>query len=297
MQQIFGWPPWPVHHRLGDIERKFQSCFQFICCKELTSGELRASSCNRTGSWEMWRRFRKAAEVNSPKLPAGSRVYAIGDVHGRADLLQETFAKIDSHRDAYPIANALEIMLGDYIDRGPSSFDVIELLSMRVRGGTICLKGNHESFLLEFLKDPTILNAWQRCGGLETLVSYGLEPALDLSPEDQESLAATLAERLPAHHHNFLIALPLSFTLGDYFFVHAGVRPGVALSNQRAEDLLWIREDFLRYEGSFGKVVVHGHTPVSEPEIRNNRINIDTGAFASGNLTCAVFEGDQISFL
>jgi serine/threonine protein phosphatase 1 len=245
----------------------------------------------------MWRRFRKAAEVNLPKLPSGSRVYAIGDVHGRVDLLQEAFAKIDSHRDAYPIANALEIMLGDYIDRGPSSFDVIELLSKRVRSGTICLKGNHEAFLLEFLKDPTILNVWQRCGGLETLVSYGLEPSLDLSPEDQESLAATLAERLPAHHHNFLIALPLSFTLGDYFFVHAGVRPGVALSNQRAEDLLWIREDFLRYEGSFGKVVVHGHTPVSEPEIRNNRINIDTGAFATGNLTCAMFEKDQILFL
>jgi serine/threonine protein phosphatase 1 len=245
----------------------------------------------------MWRPFRKAAEVNYPKLPSGSRVYAIGDVHGRADLLQETFSKIDRHRVAYPIANTLEIMLGDYIDRGPSSFDVIELLSMRVRSGTICLKGNHESFLLEFLKDPTILNAWQRCGGLETLVSYGLEPSFNLSPEDQESLAASLADRLPAHHHKFLNALPLSFALGDYFFVHAGVRPGIALSNQRAEDLLWIREDFLRYEGGFGKVVVHGHTPVSEPEIRNNRINIDTGAYATGNLTCAVFENDQILFL
>ncbi|UPJ51706.1 serine/threonine protein phosphatase [Bradyrhizobium sp. 200] len=245
----------------------------------------------------MWRPFRKAAEVNYPKLPSGSRVYAIGDVHGRADLLQETFSKIDRHRVAYPIANALEIMLGDYIDRGPSSFDVIELLSMRVPRGTICLKGNHEAFLLEFLKDPTILNAWQRCGGLETLASYGLEPSLNLSPQDQESLAVSLGERLPAHHYKFLTALPLSFALGDYFFVHAGVRPGVALSNQRAEDLLWIREDFLRYEGSFGKVVVHGHTPVSEPEIRNNRINIDTGAFATGNLTCAVFENDQILFL
>jgi serine/threonine protein phosphatase 1 len=245
----------------------------------------------------MWRPFRKAAEVNYPKLPSGSRVYAIGDVHGRADLLQETFSKIDRHRVAYPIANTLEIMLGDYIDRGPSSFDVIELLSMRVRSGTICLKGNHESFLLEFLKDPTILNAWQRCGGLETLVSYGLEPSFNFSPEDQESLAASLADRLPAHHHKFLNALPLSFALGDYFFVHAGVRPGIALSNQRAEDLLWIREDFLRYEGGFGKVVVHGHTPVSEPEIRNNRINIDTGAYATGNLTCAVFENDQILFL
>src|SRR5215207_4822689 len=146
----------------------------------------------------MWRRFRKAAEISPPKMPAGSRVYAIGDVHGRADLLQETFAKIDNHRGAYPIANAIEITLGDYIDRGPSSFDVIELLSKRVRGGTICLKGNHESFLLEFLRDPTVLDAWQRCGGLETLASYGLEPPLNVSPEEQESVAAMLAERLPA---------------------------------------------------------------------------------------------------
>lgn len=245
----------------------------------------------------MWRPFRKAAEVERSRLPSGSRVYAIGDVHGRADLLHETLTRIDKHRDAYPIANALEIMLGDYIDRGPSSFDVIEMLSTRVGGGTICLKGNHEAFLLRFLKDPSIIDEWQRCGGLETLVSYGLEPSPNLSLEDQERLAASLADRLPEHHHNFLTALPLSFVLGDYFFVHAGVRPGVALSDQRAEDLLWIREDFLRYEGSFGKVVVHGHTPVREPEIRNNRINIDTGAFATGNLTCAVFEDDQILFL
>jgi Calcineurin-like phosphoesterase len=245
----------------------------------------------------MWRRFRKAAEVDRPKLPPGSRVYAVGDVHGRADLLRETFAKIDSHRAAYPIANSHEIMLGDYVDRGPSSFDVIELLQQRTQGGTICLKGNHESFLLEFLRNPSILNAWQHSGGLETLISYGLQPSVDLSSEDQESLAAALAQRLPAHHYGFLIALPLSFTLGDYFFVHAGVRPGVALAKQRDEDLLWIREDFLRYNGRFEKFVVHGHTPVSEPEIRNNRINLDTGAFVSGRLTCAVFEEDKISFL
>lgn len=245
----------------------------------------------------MWRRFRKTAEVSPPKLPSGSRVYAVGDVHGCADLLRETFAKIDSHRNANMIANVHEIMLGDYIDRGPSSFDVIELLSKRVASGTVCLKGNHEAFMLQFLKDPTILNAWQRCGGLQTLASYGLAPLLDLSPEAQEGFAATLAERLPAHHFDFLSTLPLSFTLGDYFFVHAGVRPRVALSDQHADDLLWIREDFLRYEGNFGKFVVHGHTPVSEPEIRTNRLNIDTGAYASGKLTCAVFEGDQISFL
>jgi serine/threonine protein phosphatase 1 len=245
----------------------------------------------------MWRPFRKVAEVNRSKLPSGSRVYAIGDVHGRADLLHEAFRKIDSHRDSYPIDNAVEVALGDYIDRGPSSFEVIELLSTRVRSGTICLKGNHEEFLLEFLKDPAVLNVWQHCGGLETLRSYGLEAPPNPTAKDQEDLAASFADRLPAQHHNFLTALPLSLTLGDYFFVHAGVKPGIALSNQRAQDLLWIREEFLRHEGSFGKVVVHGHTPVSDPEIRNNRVNLDTGAFATGNLTCAVFEDDQILFL
>ena len=159
----------------------------------------------------MWRRFRKAAEVNSPKLPAGSRVYAIGDVHGRADLLQETFAKIDSHRDAYPIANALEIMLGDYIDRGPSSFDVIELLSKRVSRSTICLKGNHEAFLLEFLKDPTILNAWQHCGGLETLVSYGLEslpqPLSPRSRKPRRHASRTIAGTSPQLSDHFAAEL------------------------------------------------------------------------------------------
>jgi serine/threonine protein phosphatase 1 len=145
----------------------------------------------------MWRRFRKAAEVSCPKLPSGTRVYAVGDVHGRADLLQETFSKIDRHRDAYPIATALEIMLGDYIDRGPSSFDVIELLSKRVRGGTICLKGNHESFLLEFLKDPTILNAWQRCGRARNAgVLWDLSPPSTSLPKIKKP-RRTLGQRLP----------------------------------------------------------------------------------------------------
>jgi serine/threonine protein phosphatase 1 len=237
------------------------------------------------------------SKINHSKLPPGSRVYAIGDVHGRVDLLQEVLGKIERHRNAYPVANAIEVMLGDYIDRGLASFEVIELLSSRVRNGTICLKGNHETFLLEFLQDPRILTHWQHVGGLETLTSYGLEPSLNCSTKVQEKLAAQLANRLPAHHHKFLISLPLCFALGDYFFVHAGVRPGVDLSHQSAEDLLWIRNDFLSYEGSFGKIVVHGHTPVSEPEIHDNRINLDTGAFATGNLTCAVFEDDRIMFL
>jgi serine/threonine protein phosphatase 1 len=245
----------------------------------------------------MLRSLPEISLTDRPKLPPGSRVYAIGDVHGRIDLLQETLRKIDEHRNAYPIANAIEVMLGDYIDRGPSSFDVVELLSTRVRDGRICLKGNHETFLLDFLQDPSVFTPWQHCGGVETLVSYGIEPPVSPSPKNQEKLAAALAKRVPAHHYKFLTSLPLCFTLGDYFFVHAGVRPGIDLSYQNAEDLLWIRDDFLSYEGSFGKIVVHGHTPVSKPEIRNNRINLDTAAFASGNLTCAVFEGDQIMFL
>lgn len=245
----------------------------------------------------MRRIFRTAPEINVSKMPAGSRVYAIGDVHGRIDLLQETCGKIDRHRDAHPIAGAIEVLLGDYIDRGPSSFEVIELLASRARNGTICLKGNHEIFLLQFLQDPGILTHWQHVGGLETLSSYGLEPSLNCSAKAQDRLAAQLADRLPSHHHRFLISLPLCFALGDYFFVHAGVRPGIDLSRQSAGDLLWIRDDFLNYKGSFGKIVVHGHTPVSEPEIHDNRINLDTGAFASGKLTCAVFEEDRITFL
>ena len=246
----------------------------------------------------MWRSFSKKTAIKDAKVPPGTRIYAIGDVDGRVDLLQQTISEIDQHRNAYPIANPIEILLGDYVDRGPRSDAVIELLTSRHgHAQIVCLMGNHESYLLDFLKDPTSLSDWQRYGGLDTLMSYGLAPSLNPTPEDQRQLAASLAERLPAHHHDFLMTLPLSFDCGDYFFVHAGVRPGVAFSNQNAEDLLLIREEFLLHQGDFGKIVVHGHTPVSEPEIHDNRINLDTGAFATGRLTCAVFEDYEVSFL
>jgi serine/threonine protein phosphatase 1 len=246
----------------------------------------------------MRRPFSRKIAIKSGKVPAGTRIYAIGDVHGRADLLERTFSNIDQHLKAYPIANAIEIMLGDYIDRGPRSDQVIELLTSRsVHRQTICLLGNHETYLLEFLRDPASLAEWQRYGGLETLMAYGLAPSLKSSADDQKNLAALLAKRLPAHHHDFLMTLPLWFNCGDYFFAHAGVRPGIALSDQRAEDLLMIRQEFLLYKGSFGKIVVHGHTPVREPEIYDNRINLDTGAFATGRLTCAVLENDDVMFL
>ena len=226
------------------------------------------------------------------------RVYAIGDVHGRVDLLDQVLLRIDAHETAHPGPRPVEVFLGDYIDRGPASREVLDRLSARTRTReTVCLKGNHETFTEAFIKDPTILNDWRRYGGIETLLSYGLVPSVNMGPAEQIKLAATFSEVLPLSHRIFLGSLRPSFTCGDYFFVHAGVRPGIPLAKQREEDLLWIRDDFLLYEDDFGKVVVHGHTPVREPDIRPNRINIDTGAYATGQLTCLMLEGDKRQFI
>ena len=144
---------------------------------------------------------------------------------------------------------------------------------------------------------PTILNEWQNLGGLETLMSYGITPSINADAATQEKLAAAFKQVLPESHRRFFADLKSSFTCGDYFFVHAGIRPGIALENQNEEDLLWIRQEFLLCEDDFSKVIVHGHTPVSQPEIRPNRINIDTGAYATGRLTCLVLEDEKISII
>jgi serine/threonine protein phosphatase 1 len=246
----------------------------------------------------MWRRFSRKSKAKYASVPASTRVYAVGDVHGRSDLLHQVLSQIDQHRKAYPIHQAVEVMLGDYIDRGPEAREVLDLLiDRRRRYGTICLLGNHETYLLDFLRDPPSLEDWQRYGGLETLLSYGLKPSLKPDPREQIELADALHHQLPRSHHEFLKSLPLHFTCGDYFFVHAGVRPGVALSDQRVEDLLLIRDEFLDHKRMFEKIIVHGHTPVAEPQVRRNRINLDTGAFASGRLTCMALEADTLQFL
>jgi serine/threonine protein phosphatase 1 len=233
-----------------------------------------------------------------PRIPDGICVYAVGDVHGRIDLLDRLLARIDADQAERPVARPIEVFLGDYVDRGQDSAGVIDRLISR--GGnheTVCLLGNHEDCLLEFFTNPGILTAWSQNGGLTTLLSYGLKPSIQSSSEEQRDLSAALAATMPASHRQFLSELPLSFGCGDYFFVHAGVRPGVPLARQREEDLLWIREEFLRHEGAFEKVIVHGHTPVREPDVRANRINIDTGAYATGRLTCVRLEGDEITFI
>lgn len=143
---------------------------------------------------------------------------------------------------------------------------------------TVCLMGNHEALLREFLKNPDILLIWTRCGGMETLASYGLAPKIGADAQSQRGLSSELDKIFPSGHRDFLSSLKQYFICGDFFFVHAGIRPGICLTKQAEDDLLWIREEFLLCNDRFGKIVVHGHTPVLEPDVRPNRINIDTGA-------------------
>ena len=230
-----------------------------------------------------------------PRVPDGVRIYAIGDIHGRADLLDEVLNRIDADLTKNPVPRGIEVFLGDYIDRGPASREVLDRLVARKRTHrTVFLKGNHETYITEFVTNPPLLEDWQRLGGLETLMSYGITPSINANAAEQTRLAAAFDQALPESHRRFVGDLKSSFTCGDFYFVHAGVRPGIPLAKQREEDLLWIRSEFLNCEDDFGKIVVHGHTPVLQPDIRSNRINIDTGAYATGRLTCLILQGDKM---
>jgi serine/threonine protein phosphatase 1 len=245
-----------------------------------------------------WKLLSLEAPEARPCVPPGRRIYAIGDIHGRDDLLSKLFTRIDEDLRARPIANSMQVFLGDYIDRGQNSRQVIDLLIARQRQRDVLfLKGNHEDCALRFLSDPTVLPAWQSIGGVHSLLSYGVVPARRDDSESHHKVSTALRKAMPDSHRRFMGGLVLSFTCGDYFFVHAGVRPGIPLQRQSQRDLLWIRDDFLLHEEGFGMVVVHGHTPIYKPEIRSNRINIDTGAYATGQLTCLVLEGDSMTFL
>jgi serine/threonine protein phosphatase 1 len=243
----------------------------------------------RSTSW------RQAAE---PSVPEGHRIYAIGDVHGRADLLAALFRRIDADLARRPTAEATQVFLGDYIDRGPRSRQVIDLLIARRREHrALFLMGNHEAYARQVLSDPSVLPQWMQMGGARTLVSYGVMPSRHSDAKAHQDTAVAFREAIPESHHKFIESLALAFTCGDFFFTHAGVRPGIPLRTQDQQDLLWIRDDFLLHEDDFGKVIVHGHTPTMQPDIRPNRINIDTGAYATGRLTCLVLEGSEMSFL
>jgi serine/threonine protein phosphatase 1 len=228
-------------------------------------------------------------------VPRGIRIYAIGDVHGRADLLCALFERIDASLKAFPVRQPIQVLLGDYIDRGPDSRGVIDaLIARRRKHMMVCLKGNHESYAVQFLADPTVFSEWTQVGGINTLLSYGVKPSTRDDPKQESQLSEAFSRALPKSHLQFMRALELSFTCGDFFFVHAGVRPGIALRDQREQDLLWVRDEFLMHEEDFGKIIVHGHTPSKDPDIRGNRINIDTGAYATGRLSCLVLQGDRM---
>ena len=236
--------------------------------------------------------------MEDAKIPnENSRLYAIGDIHGRLDLLERVIAAIE--RDvAEHGPDALTVTLGDYIDRGPASRGVLDRLAANpFPTPYVALKGNHEALLEAFLADPTVGLQWRRLGGLETLHSYGVPVGGMMVGRDLDDAAEALRAALPEEHTRFLQSLRTSHGHGKYFLCHAGVRPGVPLDRQDENDLLWIRDEFLSSKMDFGKVVVHGHTPIEQPEVLPNRINIDTGAFATGQLTCVALDQDGHRFL
>lgn len=233
----------------------------------------------------------------SAALSSGLRIYAVGDIHGRMDLLDELASLIQADLVDAP-KETLTIFLGDYIDRGPGSYGILERLSTGdFPTAFLALRGNHEEMALKFLEDESVLEGWRKFGGLETLHSYGVDVGDAMRGKGFGAAREKFVERLPHRHRAFLEETPLSASYGDYFFCHAGVRPGVSFERQTAEDLLWIRDDFLKFAGAHQKFVVHGHSPVHVPDAKSNRINLDTGAFATSLLTALVLENADRRFL
>jgi serine/threonine protein phosphatase 1 len=235
------------------------------------------------------RLFGKSPEPPESTNTGGRLVYAIGDVHGRLDVLQPLVMELarDCARTAASERPFL-VFLGDYVDRGPSSAGVIEFILRLVQEGLFevrALKGNHEEAFLTFLEDPAFGDAWMKHGGAQTLASYGVRPPARNEIEGWIEARDALAKALPSQHADFLLKLELMTTIGDYAFVHAGVRPGAPLHKQAEHDLLWIRNEFLDSAGPFEKVIVHGHTPSETPQVTPWRLGIDTGAYATGVLT------------
>lgn len=240
-------------------------------------------------------KWRAKAADKRARVPLGIRVYAIGDVHGCADLLERAFRFVDDEVTRAGAERIIHIFLGDYVDRGPDTRRTIDLLIDRAKTHeTVFLRGNHERLMQDFLREPSVLSDWWSLGGAATLMSFGLAPSPKHSPAEESSLRDELASVMPNSHHRFLASLRSAYICGDFFFTHAGVRPGVALDLQTEDDLMWIREPFLSSQQFFGKMIVHGHTPVREPEIHSNRINIDTGAYATGCLSVLSIEDDRL---
>jgi serine/threonine protein phosphatase 1 len=225
-------------------------------------------------------------------------VYIVGDIHGRLDLLLDIQARIDKDKRQFWADEVIEIYLGDYIDRGSDSTAVVSRLIERGKEVEArFLRGNHEQLLLDFIHGGDCLREWKAVGASATLLSYGIPPSLLTREVTTEVMRRTLLEKVPGEHRQFYVQTGSYISIGSYLAAHAGVRPGVRLEKQRPRDLLGIRSDFLDHTGDFGCIVVHGHTPVPEPDLRRNRINIDTGAFATNRLSCIRISAEGVGVL
>jgi serine/threonine protein phosphatase 1 len=245
---------------------------------------------------KQWTRRQKPAAA---RVPDGMRVYAIGDVHGRLDLFEALLASIDADNARRGTADVRLVLLGDLIDRGPASYGVIEkaMALKRSSPAVSILMGNHEEVFLRAIRgDTRATRLLVRVGGRATMMSYGFTDQ-EYQDLDYDELTERLAERVPAAHVAFIEGFDDVVEYGDYAFVHAGIRPGVDLAEQRVSDLRWIRDEFLSHPGSHGRVIVHGHSITEEVDHQVNRIGIDTGAFASGRLTALALEGEARWFL
>lgn len=231
-----------------------------------------------------------------PGLLPGERIVAIGDIHGRLDLLHDLLERIIATLAVRPALRTRCVILGDFIDRGAHSRELIEMFRSLKSRDLVVLKGNHEAALVDaMLGDHHAAEVWARFGGIETLASFGVDvTAIDV--EDSSELIACIRAAIPEGVGKWLARLPLTFRAGGYVFVHAGIRPGVPINRQAASDLLWIREAFTESDADHGAVIVHGHS-IREAgvEITANRICVDTGAYRTGRLSAVVLEGDQIT--
>lgn len=237
--------------------------------------------------------FKRAPAPPPAAIPAGQRIYAIGDVHGRRDLLDDLLFRIDADDRARGAADSQLIFLGDLVDRGPDSAGVVERVRTLAASGrkVRVLMGNHEEVFLKALTGSgEALRFFVRIGGRATILSYGIGED-EYNALDFDELAARLAEIVPAAHADFIGGFEDRIVIGDYLFVHAGIRPRVPLDAQQGGDLRWIRGDFLDYRGDHGHIVVHGHSITDTVDEQPNRIGIDTGAYRSGRLTALGLEG------
>lgn len=237
--------------------------------------------------------FRRRADSSRPKIPVGRRIYAIGDVHGCVDLFNRIVELIEDDDAGRSSAETTIILLGDLIDRGPHSAQVLDkAMSLATRRKLRIIAGNHEQMLLASFGDIAVLRQFLQHGGRETLLSYALDPA-DYARWTLEEVQQRLPHLIPERHRAFVASFEDHIAIGDYLFVHAGVRPGIPLAQQSTVDLRWIRSGFLDHDGDFGAMIVHGHTVTPKPELRHNRIGLDTGAYRSGRLTAIGLEGAE----